>query len=270
MSTPQRALTLVAVALAAAPATADLFYRARTWQEGDRPAEAVRMTVEAWVDGEQADIRFTESGNPFMAAGSRLVTTDGGKTLYLVNDEEQTVSPWDLEAVLGMASALLEGMGPLLKFEIQNAKVETLAEEPGGEVAGYPTTHYRFRTSYDILMKIMGIKRAQHVETVQDTWATDALDDPALGVWLVRNPPDLGDSGLAELLRLEREKQRGFPLKTVIEEISEGQKKKRQRTIRTITEVLEVGERDAPADAYVWPSHYRKVDQMPAAATATQ
>lgn len=263
MSALRRAAALLALVLVAVPATADLYYRARSWQEGDQATEAMNITVEAWVDGEKADIRFTESGNPMMAAGNRLVTTDGGRTLYLVDDEEQTVSPWDLEAILGMASALMEGMGPLLKFEIQNAKVETLLEEPGGEVAGYATTHYRFRTSYDILMKIMGMKRAQHVESVQDTWTTDGLDDPAMGVWLMRNPPDLGDSGLAELIRLEREKQRGFPLKTVIEEVTEG-KKKRQKTTRTITEVVELGRRDAPPGAYGWPSHYRSVNQMPA------
>ncbi len=252
-------------ALAAAPAEAGYHYKSRTWQEGENAAKEMAMDVESWVEGESAKVLFTSSGNPLMQEGTYLVTTDGGQKLYLVNPKEKTYAEWDLSAMLGVASAVLKGAQGVFNLEITEPKVETLLEEDGGTVAGEPTTHYRFRTTYDLHMKILGMKRSQHVVQIQDLWAADHLDNPALGIWLKREPPDLGDSGLNELVKAEMSKLRGLPLRTVVEETSVD-KKGRQSVSRTITEVTEFGEAAVPATTFEIPADYELVQIAPVTA----
>lgn len=248
--------------LIALPAGAGLHYKSRTYQEGQQTNKQMQMEVEGWVEGENAKILFTDSENTYMGTGTYLLTNDGGETLYLVDPQEKTYSEWDLDAVFRFASSVMNEMGPLFDFEIENSKVETLLEEAGGEIAGYATTHYRFKTSYDMQMKIMGIKRAQHMESVEDVWSTDAIADPAMGVWLRKRSTSRGDSALDELIATEMEKMKGFPLKRVDEVITTG-KKGKQRSTKTITEVSELSEQDVDDDLFMLPEDYENVPLLP-------
>ncbi len=256
------AAVLIVGMLSAGSAFAGLHYRARTYQEGANTAKQMNMTVEAWIDGPNAKILFQESGNPFMTKGTYLLTSDGGQTLYLVDPEERTYSEWDLDAILQMAGNVMQSMGPMLNFKFENPRVETLLAEDGGKIHGYSTVHHRFRTTYTMHMKIMGMKRSQEHQSVQDIWSTDDIDHEAFGVWLKREPPDMGDAGLQELIQAEQEKIKGFPLKTV-DEVITTDKKGRQQVTRTITEVEELKETGIAAATYEIPAGFQQVDMMP-------
>ena len=249
--------------LSAVAAVAGIHYTARTYQEGGKSNKQMNMSVESWIDGANAKIVFKESGNPLMKAGTYLLTTDGGKTLYLVDSKEKTYSEWDLDAIFHMADAMMQSMGPLMNLTIENPHVETLLEEDGGDIHGYSTTHRRFRTTYSMKMKIMGMKRAQDYDSVQDVWSTDEIDHEAFGVWLRREPPAMGDTGLKELVEAEMSKIKGFPLKTVDQVTATG-KKGKQQTTRTITEVIELDETAIDAGLFEIPAGYQRVEMMPA------
>lgn len=250
--------------LVAGTAFAGIHYRARTYQEGANAAKEMNMTVEAWIDGLNAKILFQESGNPFMEKGTYLVTSDGGQTLYLVNAKEKTYSEWDLNAILNMADSMMQSMGPMMSLEIENPHVETLLEEDGGDIHGYSTTHRQFRTTYSMQMKIMGMKRAQNHDSVQDIWSTTEIDHEAFGVWLRREPPAMGNTGLKELVEAEMSKIRGFPLKTV-DQVTTAGKKGKQRTTRTITEVTELSEMAIDSGLFAIPAGFEEVQMMPQA-----
>jgi hypothetical protein len=249
--------------LATLPAYAGVHYKSRTYQEGQGAADQMNMEVEAWVEGEAAKVVFTESGNPFMKKGSYLLTRDGGQTVYLVNTEDKTYGVWDLNAMLNTASAAMESMGSFMQMEISDPKVETLLEEPGGEIAGFDTTHYRFRTSYSMEMKIMGMKRGHDQVSVQDMWVTSELDLPGLGLWLRKDPPKMANSDLQKLVQAEMSKAKGWPLKTVDETTTVNQKGG-ESTVRTITEVYELKETDIDEGMFSIPDGYQQVDLMPA------
>ena len=158
-----RAFALVVLSLViCSPALAGYHYRARTWSEGEGASDIVNMTIETFLDGEKVAVHFLESGNPFLKQGNRLISTDAGKTMYMVDDEAKTYSEWDLEGWLNSLGSITKGLGPALKIKIKNAKVETLIDEPGGTIAGLATTHYRTRTSYDLQIKVIGIGQTQH------------------------------------------------------------------------------------------------------------
>lgn len=253
------------LALAAVPAFAGIHYKAVTKTQ-DASNQASNIAVEGWVAGDKAKVEFQEAGNnPAAKKGAWLVTKNGGRTIYLVDPAEKTYAEWDLEAMLGMVGAVMQGMGPLLKVEFSNPKVEKLLEEDGGMVSGLPTTHYRYRTTYDMKIKVMGMGQEANVVTEQDVWATDKLQDIALGVWLRSDPPRTGNENFDKLIASEMDKAKGFPLKTVTVSTTT-QKKGKQTVTRSTMEVTELDTgADVPASSFEIPAGYQETQLLPTA-----
>jgi hypothetical protein len=114
----KRVVTIIGLCLACAmPAVAGIHYKSRSFQEGKGASKQMDMTVESWVDGDNAKILFTESKNDLMGKDSYLVTTDGGKIIYLVDPKEKTYTEWDLDAMMNMFGAVMESMGGMLQME---------------------------------------------------------------------------------------------------------------------------------------------------------
>ena len=256
--------SLVAVAATAAvPAHAGIHYRSLSTTEASA-GPGQKIETEAWVEGDNAKVVFGESTNPLMGKGSYLLTNDGGKTLYLVNPEEKTYSPFDLGALAGTAGAVLKGLGPMMKISFSNQKVEKLAEEPGPAILGYATTHYRYRTTYDAEVKVMGMGQPSHNETVTDTWTTSELKDAGFDAWLRREPPRTGIADLDALIASEVVKGiRGVPLKMVAVTKTRDQRG-RETTATTTMEVTAMKEEALPAGAFAMPKGYERVELMPA------
>jgi hypothetical protein len=194
-----RRLTLsfiaAALVLAAVPCSAGIHYKSatKTWSEGAN-ARSSDIQAEGWVAGEKAKVAFLESnGNPVARQGTYMVTKDGGKTLYLVNPQDKTYAQWDLQGMLGVVGAVMNGMGPLLRIQFSDPKTEKLAEEDGGLVAGVPTRHYKYRTSYTMTVKVLGMGNTANVVSEQDIWAATKATDAGLGVWLRAEPTRTGN-----------------------------------------------------------------------------
>ncbi len=247
-------LALLLPCLAAASiASAGVYYEARTTIEGGTGS----MLVHAWIDGENARIDMIESQNPMMQAGTYMVTRDAGRTLYLVNPKEETYSEWDLAAMMN----LVEGVSSLVNMEYSEPQVEALEEREGEKIAGYATRYYKYRTSYDIKMKVLGMGRKMSSVSLEEMWVTDEFDQPAMTVWL-RKGTRSGDSGLDRIIAAEMEKIKGFPLKTVVVSSTAGSKKKRASSTQTTMEVETLREESVNAKRFEIPTDYRRVDLL--------
>lgn len=252
--------SLACVLLAALPrvASAGVYYEARTTVD-----QGVGKTlVHAWVDGDNARIEFRESDLPSTAKGTYLITRDAGRTLLLVNPKEKTWAEWDLAAMVN----LLEGMGGLFSMEFSDPKVEKLEERDGGSMLAHATTYYKYRTRYDLTMRIMGMKQVMSTDTIQEIWTTDAFPHPALGVWLRKEGRSTGNGSLDKLLSAEMGKMRGLPLKVVSVSTTVGEKKGKPTTTRTVTEVLVIRDESVAGERFEIPATFEKVDLLPAAA----
>jgi hypothetical protein len=261
--------TLLGAALfvaAAVPAMAGIHYQATT--KTDAQSRSSDVQVEGWVTGDKAKVEFKEAtnGNPVTQKGTYILTKDAGKTLYLVNPEEKTYAVWDLRGMLGAVGTVMNGVGPLLKIQFSEPKVEKLAEDDGGTLLGVPTRHYKYRTSYTMTMKVLGMGNSSDVVTEQDFWTTTKLGDAGLGVWLRSEPPRTGNVELDKLLTAERYKMQGFPLKTVTVTNSTDKKRGRTNTSRTSMEVTQLdASASVPAAAFEIPSGYKETQILPAA-----
>lgn len=254
-------LSVLLLLAAAAPSWAGIHYKAVTTNQDARSKET-KMQVEGWVSGDNAKVVFQDSNNPMAQEGAYLITKDGGRTIYLVDPKEKTYMKWDIEAMLGMAGAVIEGMGPLLKMEFTEPKVEKLAQGDGGTIHGLPTQHSKYRTSYSMKVRVMGMGQESQIVSEQDIWSTTKLADPALGVWLRKNPPKLGNEQFDRLIKAEMEKVSGYPLKTVTVTTTTD-KKGRQSTSRSTMEVTQLDmNANVPANSFEIPAGYEET-QMP-------
>ncbi len=252
------ATLLLLAAATTLPALAGLRYESTTRVEGQGGGTTV---VEGWVSGEKAKVVFRESKQPMAGKGTYLLTRDGGKTVYLVNPEEKTYAAWDMEAMLGMAGAVMTGMGPMLKMEFSTPEVEKLLDEDGGTVAGHPTRHTKYRTSYTMTVKVMGMGNVSEVVNEQDFWTTDHLQDVGLGVWL-RTAPRTGNADLDKVIVAEMGKVTGFPLKTVTVSTAKG-KKGKETVTKTTMEVTALETTDVPEATFAMPQGYTETQLLP-------
>jgi hypothetical protein len=255
------AILALLLALAAAPGFADVHYKSITRTQPEK-GKSQDIQVEGWVSGDSARVEIKDSANPLLKPGAYLITKDGGQTVFLVDPEEKTYAEWDLRALLGGAGAVLNGMGPVLKVEFSEPKVEKLLEEAGPALVGLPTRHYRYRTSYTMKMKVLGMGNESSVVSEEDIWATDRLQDAALSVWLRADPPKTGNEQLDKLIASSRGKVTGFPLKMVTVSTSTN-KKNNQTTTRTTMEVTELDTKaNAPGSSFEIPAGYEKTEMM--------
>ncbi|HJX29959.1 MAG TPA: DUF4412 domain-containing protein [Thermoanaerobaculia bacterium] len=262
MKNLSRSVTLaLLLALAAMPAFAGVHYKSVTRNQDANGKSLGDMAVEGWVTGSNARVEVTASDNPILKKGTFLVTKDGGKTLYLVDPKEKTYGEWDVQAMLGAAGAMLNSMGPLVKMEFSDPKVEKLAEDAGPTIAGLPTRHFKYRTSYTMKMKVMGMGQESAVVSEQDLWVTDKINDAALGVWLRNTPPKTGNEQLDKLIDSEIGKVTGYPMKMVT--VSTSTSKKGKATVTRST--MEVTELDTNANvtaSFDVPAGYEEVPMM--------
>lgn len=257
---PTTVILALLCALLAAPSFADIRYKSVTRTEAPQ-GSAGDMQVEGWVSGNNARVEVETSNNPILKKGAYLITKDGAQTIFLVDPQEKTYAEWDVAAMLGAAGAIMSGMGPLLKMEFSEPKVEKLLEEAGPALVGLPTKHYRYRTSYTMKIKMLGMGNETAVVSEEDIWVTDRLQDAGLSVWLRSEPPRTGNEQLDKLIASGRDKIAGFPLKTVVVSTSTNQKNKKQSTTRTTMEVTELdAQANVPGNSFEIPAGYEKTE----------
>ncbi len=253
------AALLLATLFAPVAAQAGFHFKSTTTIETNRGPQ--KTVVEAWADGDKGRVDFKESANPIAEAGTYMLTRDGGRTLILVNPEDKAYGEMSLDALLGSIGAVMGGMGPLLKIEISNPKVETLLDEAGPTMLGRPTRHLKFRTAYQMKVKVFGMGKANDVLTEEEFWVTDSLLDKSFGMWLKTDKPKTGNADLDRLIAGETGKLKGVPLKSVtVTTTSQGGKV--QKTVSTM-EVTALDSFTKAPVSFEIPSGYEEREMMP-------
>lgn len=258
-------MTAVILALAPLTALAGTHFTAvtTTTMEGKKPNQ---YTVESWVEGPKARIVFKGSTEQAgISKGNYIITTDGARTLYMVDPKEKTYSKWDIDALLKSAGAALNAVGGMVKMEVQNQHVKAQPPVPGPTIHGLPTTHYVFDTSYDLIVKVFGMKHGQHVVSHEELWTTTALKDPGFAAWLRKRPPKTGNKSIDDLIASAFHDVKGMLLKQVIKTTTTDKKGRTTVTDNTM-EVVSLEKANVDDSMFTIPSGYREVQPQTAVA----
>lgn len=250
-------LLVVVLVAFAAQSFAGVVLVAKTTAEGGKGVEQQNSVAKTWVSGDNGKTMFEESASPLMSKGTYIITKDGGKTMYLVNPDDKTYMKWDLDSLMSMAGGAMK----MMNMKFTDPKVEALGEEPDGLIAGIPTVHYRFRTSYTMSMSFMMMKKKSKVVKEEEIWAAPKLVDAALGIWLRKTPPKTGNDDLDGLIKAEMGKIQGFPLKRKTVTTSTDEK----GTVETNTVTMEVTELQmvpVPDSTFEIPQGYKETSMM--------
>ncbi|MGB9106958.1 MAG: DUF4412 domain-containing protein [Terriglobales bacterium] len=241
------------VILSAAYCLAGVEFVAQTRSDGGGD-----VTVHAYVSGARAKVVFVESQASDYAIGDYMLSPDEGKTLYLISPATKTYTKYDVPAMMAGMGGMVQGMRGMMKVNFESPQIEKLLEEDGGLLAGLPTRHFRYRTSYTVSMHITGAKKVSTV-LEEDIWTTDKLVDPALKVWLKQEPPTTGDEQVDKMIRAEMAKVEGFPLKRVT--VTRTGDANGEHSSRSEMNVLEVKQVRVPLSVFAMPRGYKEVPQ---------
>lgn len=234
-------------------------YTAVTRGEGTEQAAQANTTIKALVDGDRAKIELLNSSNPMMPAGTYMLASDGGRTIYLVNPQQKSYTKWDMNAMMDFAGGAMQMMG----ISFSQPVIEKLAEEKGPSLLGFPTRHYRFRTSYTMTMNFMGMKRSTETVMEEEVWATDQLKDAGFQAWLNQKPAKTGNAELDKMLEAEIGKKiQGLPLKRIVKQTQKESNGNTQTSTMTM-EVTALSKKDVPAGVFDLPKGYTEQPMFP-------
>ena len=213
-----------------------------------------QATARGWVEGPNAKIEFSQA-SAGMPQGSYMLTTDGGKTLYMVNPREKSYMKADPAQMAGAVGQIMDATKGFMNMTFSNPTVETLADEKGPAMHGMPTRRVKTRTAYTMETSVFGRKSVTHIEREDETWVTTALRDPGLKLWSRQQTVRTGNAEIDKLIELESAKVDGFPLKTVSVNRSRDARGREETTTAT-HEITSISKASIPAAVFVLPADY--------------
>ncbi len=111
----------------------------------------------------------------------------------------------------------------------------------------------------------MGMKQSSKIVQDKEVWAAPKLVEAALGIWLRKSPPKMGDEEFDKLVRAQAGRIQGFPLKTITKQTTTDKNGKTETTT-TIMEVTKLELDMIPNVSFDVPAGYEEVDLLGAMA----
>ncbi len=252
-----RRLGWVVLLICAVPSLAGVTYRSVTKIEsgaGKIPTTQ-EMSMRAWISGGNAKTEMSSSGSAPFPAGSYMLKRADNAAMLMVNPGDKTFTVWDPEKMMSRIGAALQK-----EFRIEDAKWEKVSEEDGGQINGYPTEHYHYRFTYNMVITIDGKDERAPATMEQEFWTTEKLADAglasAMGYGFVQELAGVSPE-IEQMLRAETAEMKGFPLKQVwtISTTTDGDEKFEQKMTTTVSDIQVI---DVPESVFVVPVEYRE------------
>jgi hypothetical protein len=184
--------------------------------------------------------------------------------MIVVNPEKRTYSKFDLATMMESMNQAMGAAAKMgFKMEVEDPKVEKVLEEPGGEILGYPTTHYRWHTTYTMVFRMIKPMpdRKTASDMTEDVWTTTAIGIPPAAAKAFAGMGQGATMGeLRKIMDTAKAKMTGFALKHVTVNAGTGSHGGGQTT--TTMEVKEFRKADIPASMFAIPPGYTETDMM--------
>jgi len=221
-----------------------------------------KMIVRSMVDGNNGKFIFEEaSGSPMTTTGNYLITNNGGETIYMVDPVNKTYSQFDVKSLMQVAGSMMNMVQGVVKMEFTDPEVKILEERAGEKVEGMPTKYRKSNTTYEMRIKVLGMKKVMDVEIVEESWTTKAFSDMAFSAWLTNDPAPTGNEDLDRVILASVKQIDGYPLKMIQTNTTTTWNKKKTKvkdksTTRTLTVVTNLKNEKVDASQFKIPETY--------------
>jgi hypothetical protein len=253
----KRVLTAVLFVLAAQSAFAGLTYKVESVSSGIR---AGTMSGVAEVEGKNFRFNVDKGDGMVFPDSSFVISQNGGRTVTVVDATAKTYYQIDVDQISGGMGGVLQQMGGMVKFNIDNPKVNVRDLGPGEKIEGYPTQRKAIDTSYDINIEVMGNKISMGVVMSTESWVTDqiSLDFASfLQTGEFHTGFDAVDK-LTAALAAQSKAMNGFPLRQVTTvKVSQNGKPMEMKTTTTISGIAK---KTFDAAEFTVPAGFQKTD----------
>ncbi len=255
-------LLLSAASSAANPVFVDGYkFTWRSTGESDaKQPTGVQPSMAVQLAGGKLRMDFLEpSANPMMKNGGYMIMDAENNKLIMVSPEEKKAIVMDPSAMGSMVGTM--GGSGLVKMDVDNIKVEVEDLGSGEKMLGKSTHRYRVTRSYDMVVKVLMMKRKSRHESVQELWLTNDFGTERAFEAFGRQFANRVASGgsMQKLMEAETKVPRGFPMKTVMKSTDTDDKGKASTTSSTM-EVTELAKANIDASVFEVPSGYETVD----------
>ena len=208
-----RRLSLLAlVFFLAAPALfAGLAYNFESTTTGVR-TQTMSGTVR--VEGSNVRVDLTRGDGMFFKDGAVVVSTDGGKTLSVIEDATRSYYELNLTDLLGDLGGVMKRFGGAISLDVRNPKVNVRDRGNAGKLEGYAVRQSTVESEYDVIMNMMGQKMPIRVAMSTDVFWTGALSSEFTNFMQMRGVRT-GIDAVDKILAAQTASIKGFPLKQV-------------------------------------------------------
>ncbi len=237
--------------LAAAPlAAAGLTYDFAMTSKG---ASSPSMSGTAAVQGGNARVELRRGDGVLFQDGAVVITSDGGKTLRILDPKAHTYYTLNFEDLFATAGALMKSMGSMFQLSFANQKIEVKPAGAGEAIEGYPTKKYTILTSYDMTAKVLGSDLSSRVEMQTELWATPRLSAD-YATFVQNRSVRTGIEGIDSVIAAQSKGVEGFPLRQVTK-VRTTQRGRVDEQTTTVT-ISKIREGEIAAGAFAVPAGF--------------
>lgn len=188
--------------------------------------------------------------------GSFAVSTNGGRTMSVVNPAMKSWYELDLSQLLGGADTLLKQLGDNVKLDVRKPKVSVTGGGSGGTLEGFATKKSTVTSGYEMVIEGLGIPLSMQMELTTDVWWTDQISSDFTNFLQMRGFRT-GIAAVDRLIEAEAGAIAGFPLKqvTTTRVLFAGN----DMTSTTTSTVKNVQKAAIPASAFAVPAGFQRV-----------
>lgn len=201
----KRILIVILLAVSLPASYAAIQYEFQQTTRGNDNQGSSEVSGKAFLDGNRSRVEYTR--NSVFGPGAYVLSHLSERTMYVVNPKSKSYYDVQLSTV---ANTLGSG-----KIEVSNLKASTRKLDDHSIIAGVPTDHYKFESSYDMTVLFGRLPLKQSVHTTVETWTTGAFGQVPAPIFAATDFTT-GNPELDKLIAAETSKVEGLVLRRVV------------------------------------------------------
>jgi hypothetical protein len=223
----------------------------------------IGLSVNVWMEGARARLEVQTSGDPNLAAGTALLTSDGGENLVILNPARQEFFSLPHSVISGFQLREAQRRG----ITCDPITSEKMVEDSGPELDGYPTRHVRFHIRLVAHRRTAAGELTAQIEVFEHLWVAAKIPQHNTDLAMLSDSAGIGIPALDVFLRNQIREMPGFIFKRNLV-ITTDDSLRNHDVLRADYEVTGLALADSPASLFEVPAgfHVRAIPQAQSAA----